>query len=602
MRYLHRTALACLLVAFALASSVKAQVLDQVPADALVVLKVKNLQDVSKKVAKWAEALGLAAQVPEMADPLASLQEKLHIEKGLDTAGELAIVYVDPGENNPRPDESVLVLIPTTDYKALVANMKDAQTEGEVTRFKTPEGGTDLYAVSRGKYAAVSPSKDILGKKAAGVKLAAAAGREAVAKDAILWANMPALRAKALPELQKARTEIDKSMQQKMANEPQAAQNYAPVLKTTVAQLIGLAEKFMSDSEAATLGVNLGDAGLSSTLLTEFKADSYFGKIASGVKNTDKPLISGLPERKYLMAVGASTGSKAFSQAFAEFVDPISKDLAAAGDEGKKLSAALDAFKSSFAAMDSASFGYVTPSGKVGQDAILQQVAVYKGDAKTIAASQKQALAGMAELMGLLPKQSGLELKFDFKEGAQTVDGVKLDAYTLGPDPAAQGAVAMQMRQQMQMMYGPNGAGGVMGAVDDKTYIMAQGANEKLLSELIAAAKAQQDPLAKVEGVAAVSKQLPKDRFAVGYLALDEVLTTVGAYAKQYGMPFNFQLRPNLPPIGMAASTDGSAIRVDSYVPLDLIQSVVAAAMQIEMQMRGGGGGGAPGDGGPEGL
>src|SRR4026207_649700 len=62
----------------------RAQVLQQVPSDALVVIKVNNLKATSDKLAKFAEALGLAAISPEMADPLASLQENMKVKEGLD--------------------------------------------------------------------------------------------------------------------------------------------------------------------------------------------------------------------------------------------------------------------------------------------------------------------------------------------------------------------------------------------------------------------------------------------------------------------------------------------------------------------------------------
>ncbi len=47
-------------VAFA-GQAARAQVLQQVPSDAMVVFKVSNLKAVSDKVAKFSEALGLAA-------------------------------------------------------------------------------------------------------------------------------------------------------------------------------------------------------------------------------------------------------------------------------------------------------------------------------------------------------------------------------------------------------------------------------------------------------------------------------------------------------------------------------------------------------------
>ena len=57
------------------ASFASAQVMKQVPSNALAVLKVSNLQGTSKKVADLAASLGVAQMSPEMADPLGASEE-----------------------------------------------------------------------------------------------------------------------------------------------------------------------------------------------------------------------------------------------------------------------------------------------------------------------------------------------------------------------------------------------------------------------------------------------------------------------------------------------------------------------------------------------
>ena len=65
--------------------------------------------------------------------------------------------------------------------------------------------------------------------------------------------------------------------------------------------------------------------------------------------------------------------------------------------------------------------------------------------------------------------------------------------------------------------------------------------------------------------------------------------------AGMMGMNVQMQLPPDLPPIGGTISTDGNAMRVDSYTPTELIKAVVAAGMQTFMQMQGGRQPGGPG-------
>src|SRR4029079_3395044 len=108
---------------------VRAQVLQQVPGDSLVVFKVNNLKAGSDKFAKLAQDLGLAAMSPELADPLGALQAKLHVQQGLKTDGEMAIVFVDPAVVNGDNEKAMLVLLPVSDYKAFLGNWADAKTE-----------------------------------------------------------------------------------------------------------------------------------------------------------------------------------------------------------------------------------------------------------------------------------------------------------------------------------------------------------------------------------------------------------------------------------------------------------------------------------------
>jgi hypothetical protein len=146
----------------------------------------------------------------------------------------------------------------------------------------------------------------------------------------------------------------------------------------------------------------------------------------------------------------------------------------------------------------------------------------------------------------------------------------------------------------MKMMYGPEGMNALTGTVGDKL-VIGFGASEATLISTIAAVKDSSDPLSKVPGVAAVSSQLPKSRAFTLYVPLDELVTTISTYAGAMGMPIQIQLPPDLPPIGITAGTEGSAVRIDSYTPTDLIKALVATGMQLYMQRMQGGAPGGPG-------
>src|SRR5207249_3181030 len=82
------------------------------------------------------------------------------------------------------------------------------------------------------------------------------------------------------------------------------------------------------------------------------------------------------------------------------------------------------------------------------------------------------------------------------------------------------------------------------------------------------------------------------------YISVDNLVATGAAYAKQFGMPVNLPLPPNLPPVGMTASTQANTARFDTYIPSQLVQSMIAAGMQMFMALQGGAQPGADADSG----
>src|SRR5437868_3784314 len=92
----------------------------------------------------------------------------------------------------------------------LVSISAAARADGELTTFK-PEGGDDKpgYVANWGNYAAMSPTQALVSKKpGGGLKLSGLAAKEMQQKDAVVYANIPAMREKLLPELRKLRANV----------------------------------------------------------------------------------------------------------------------------------------------------------------------------------------------------------------------------------------------------------------------------------------------------------------------------------------------------------------------------------------------------------
>src|SRR2546421_2838500 len=115
MRNVRKLAVAAAVaLAMFIASAARAQVLTLVPSDAMVVIKIKNIQDVSAKVAALSQAWGLANIRPELNDPLGTLLTAANLGPGLNKTGEAAVAIMKPAPGTGEP--SMVALVPVTDY------------------------------------------------------------------------------------------------------------------------------------------------------------------------------------------------------------------------------------------------------------------------------------------------------------------------------------------------------------------------------------------------------------------------------------------------------------------------------------------------------
>src|SRR3954470_24521797 len=122
---------AAVTLAMFIATAARAQVLTMVPADAMVVIKIKNMQDVSNKVAVLSQQWGLANIRPELNDPLGTLLTAANLGPGLDKAGEAAVAMLDFGKGGGG-EPNMVILLPVTDFKAFAASLPNAKPEGEM--------------------------------------------------------------------------------------------------------------------------------------------------------------------------------------------------------------------------------------------------------------------------------------------------------------------------------------------------------------------------------------------------------------------------------------------------------------------------------------
>jgi hypothetical protein len=587
-----------------------AGVLDQVPSDAAVVWKINRLQDTSTKLAGLFQALGITDFVPTLSDPLTAFQNETGMSAGIDKTGEAAAVLLNGPWDTADPKPPLVLLIPVSDYKAFVGGMAPVRTEGDVSvvHFKNDQA-TDMFVANWGSYAAIGPMKSAVAKPAAtGLQAAGLAGKQLAERDSVMYVNWPVLKPVLLPKLQQGREQLLLEVDRAFGNKARVARtggaagggNPAPVLKALVNQFINVAQGFLQDATATTWGFSIEKAGISSTMLSEFTAGSYAANLAAQVKSTDQPVMNGLPSDKYLFYGGGVMSPEVGVKVLDDFSAPIVKELGAMGPQGDAINSLLASYREAIQASQRGAFGMVAPNPNV-PGGVFQLVGVYKGDAEKLKAAQIKQVQTQDALMKSFGMPNSDLQKTTVTPNATTVDGVSFDEMKIAFDGQAKTAQAMQAQQAMAIMYGPNGFVMRTGVIDPKTMVTVAGGTDELLSKVVAAAKADTDVLSKTDVVKGVDAELPKTRTFAMYIPLDTIVSTAVGYMGKFGMPMPVQLPPNLPPIGVTAGTEGTAYRVDGYVPTQLIQSLIQAGMQVYLQMRGGqggpGGGGAGGGG-----
>lgn len=588
MHNARRLIVATVAVVVAWANIAAAQVLKQVPADTLMLVKLTNARQVSDKVAKLSETLGIAQFQPQMKDPLGFAKEQLGVTQGIKEDGDVVLAFLDPAAIGQRGDESILVLIPVTDYQQFVGNFQGAQQDGEVTEARIT--GETSFIAQWGDYAAISPSKDVVSKRPeAAISVRGLAVQELERKDVVFYANMEKLRTTVIPALQESRPQFLEELERNMNADPQQA-IYIPVAKAAAEQGLNALEGFFRDAQGATIGLNLDEGGISTSAMAEFSDGTYAAQKIEALKPAGDQIVRGLPMGDYLLFGGTALNGQVLIGVINDFADPVLAELnKIEAPEAAKVRTFIDAFKTFIASSTSQTSGLLATNGQLGQDPIFKQVQITRGDANKLAEAQAAMLQGSNEMMNVFPAQ-GAKMNFTVAEKAKTVDGIAFDMVTATFEATDQSPEAMQAQQAMAWIYGAGGFTGYNAVVGD-AQVGTVGFSEDELSNVVAAVKANDAAVVNQPHVQAVAKALPKQRIAEFYIPVDNWVKAGTHYATQFGMPIQLQLPPDLPPIGVSIATDGTAIRADSYVPTDLVQSLIAAGMQAFLAAQGGGGG-----------
>ncbi|MBC7834227.1 MAG: hypothetical protein H7Y88_03890 [Phycisphaerales bacterium] len=543
-------------------------VLDRIPADAAMVVAAPSLD----RLEKSAKTLSTTLDQPLPFDGVQSLLKMGGIEKGIDSTKSLALVIFGPKagqtveEWQASDEPPMVVLVPTTDFKALTGNFADAKAEGDITEISLD--GNPAFVKSAGDgYAVVGADRALVASfvsrpgnlKAHEAALGKTLNSIADESDVVFLANLAVLR----PVIAEGMKGAFSKMADQMAMMGGAA---APDMEAVEDQL----GKFLDQSKMAAIGARAEGAGVSLDFGASFIEGSELAKTFSTSGDTAS-LIKKLPMQPYFMLVAmdlSSPGLKGFMKQMAS----LSK---APGAEK-----APEIFMSQIDAMDgqAVSVGFA-PGLMMGSGLFINTVAYVK--TKDPAGFINGVKSSMQSVNGMA--MQGMSFEGKFTPEATKVSDVSVDAWEMKITPPEDNPMAGQM---MMMMYGA--AGGPTGylAKADGGVIQTFSKNSMLMAAALDAAKGKNT----MEGdatVAQVAERLPKGRVFEGYLGVKSLMDMVGPMMAMMGGP-QMQVPENLPPIGMGlGASDGSA-RFGLFVPAQVIKTAADIAKSFQESMGGG--------------
>lgn len=543
-------------------------IFDRVPAEAVLVVTTKNLQDVDAGVSQ----LLASVELPALATP-SELLRRAGLGEGIDMTRPLAIALMpgDMGADMPP----AIALLPTTNFDAMMEAFNATAADG-IYSIQIATGETLFVRQGAGGYAIVSPMRELA--MAADGRVGNMKSHEAdlgvVGAELAQASHVVAVVKK--PLLDMLQQQIGPMMREQagmamMMGGGVDAQQMEEQLKKSQEFI----ESMLRDGRSFVFGMQAGATGLTIDTAMDFETESEFGAMFSASGNSAS-FMKRLPNQPFMLAFGA------------DYTAPVVRKIVKAMAQMNQgmipgFAEQMEKLNGQSAAM------FVSPGGIMG--GLLANTLMYSAtaDPKGMMEAIRESTAKVNEAVPMM--------KMTYQQDAAQVDGVSVDAWsmTMGMGAEADPFAGGMMGQMTTMLFGPGGMGGYY-APGKRGVYQTLSKNSLLVS---AALKSEEgvDSIMENRGLSMVAERLPKNRTVEAYVGVHAILKQGLQLAAMFGAPFQVELPGQLPPVGMAMTTDRAAVRAVTFVPAPVIKTVGQVAMQAERMFggrRGGDEGGAP--------
>ena len=562
-RHLARFALmTCIAIFAGAAGQVRADddVLKLVPDKALGFAVVNRPESADSKL----QALGQQLKLP-IPSALAKLEGPGGIQEGFDKKRPIAVLVLPPKEGMPIP--TVILLLPVTDYAKFLEQFKPNETEAGVSKIAL--FGSPSLARSVGSYAALTSEE--FGDALKDLKLA-----DEVPAALARWKTWLAKKDAAVVFLAPGIHMASEKLQQGIAT-----------IKTTLAQmgdqgkqaLAGL-EMYVTlaksaEKEVASFGVSVERSRQGVIRLSKRACLVPGGNWArfvgdkAGEETTARNTLAGLPAGPFVIAGGAAIPEDAMP-AFMQWSFGLIKNMHEMyGLSEEQATKFAELGKVKFPAVRGFSFELAAPAGD--EPILSRMVAVMRpADGKTFLADYENYVAAYNKIVEKVDSPVFRPIESEKID----VDGIASLKVTMTVPQMPN--MPPQSAKMIEAMYGPGGKIVARIVPVDENNVLFSYAGDEALHQAIAAVKEGKPGLSGDEGIAKVTKLLPRGASCRFYISPSGVLD----FAKRAvtlavpGIPLHFPELGATPPLAVGVTCGHDEVESQVVVPPELIEEI----------------------------
>ncbi len=535
----------------------RVDLLDVLPADTWGTLAVPDLRRFDQRLNAFMQPL----QVPMMMGPPVTMAKMLlGLQAGFDDNGGFAVVMLPPVQGQGI-SQSLVILLPTTNYQAMMKGMSAEATNDGASKIFFAER-TSFAIPYRERFAAVAQNRNALNR---------------------LTGMKGVLRTRFNDEQTRRWRDNDMTI---WVNAKEVMANPMTTRLLQAAKQMGMAtsEQELKDLGQLQFHATFDPKGLTLGGYADAQSGTQLAKVMASVPGTNESLLKGLPNEKYIAAMGFQS-SRTYAEMSAKSLEnSIRTFMEGQGLEADKWMPATTSLTNLAKFTTSLSADVVAlpddRSGTLAANIVIRTNGNAGAFITTLADMVGQVKTGVEgidddeakEIASLVSYTKNAE-----KQGGSAVDHL---TFTL-PDDADQ-----HVKEMVKKIFGEANVIVRVSRASDDNVVMTIGGGVDQTAALLASARSDGAPLAKAKGIATASTRVGNRRTMEMYVAVDRLLQVM---TKLDPAQMNGMVMPTVdaPLVLHGNSIDERSASGAFFVPMDLIVAMKNAFMNAMVQPMG---------------